>query len=322
MVRRSILLALSVAAALLGAYLFYRVLQRYEFRDVLDSLQSASLTHIALALAMTACSFACISAMEVLAVRYAEGGTTTAEPKISLARIWRTAVAALGVGHSLGLSALSSGAIRYRMYSRRGLGLTAIGEIVVFSGISVALGLGAVGGLALMWQGETLARILDFSTTWIYAIGAVGLALCSAYIGICAFAPPPLRIFRYRLRLPSWRVAVGQLLFSGLNYACIAAVLYGALASFAEAPYPQVAALLVGSEASAILAHVPGSWGLLEYVFATAFSGPGVVTGLLLFRAIYYLLPLFVGFAVWLADEVAARREPRRNSHDLKTQNA
>jgi uncharacterized membrane protein YbhN (UPF0104 family) len=322
MVRRSILLALSAAAALLGAYLFYRVLQRYEFRDVLDSLQSASLPHIALMLAMTACSFACISAMEVLAVRYAEGGTKKAEPKISLARIWRTAVAALGVGHSLGLSALSSGAIRYRMYSRRRLGLTAIGEIVVFSGISVALGLGAVGGLALMWHGETLARILGFSTNGIYAIGAVGLTLCSAYIGTCAFAPPPLRIFRYRLRLPNWRVAVAQLLISGLNYACIAAVLYGALASFAEAPYPQVAALLVGSEASAILAHVPGSWGLLEYVFATAFSGPGVVTGLLLFRAIYYLLPLFVGFAVWLADEVAARREPRGNSHDLKTQNA
>jgi uncharacterized membrane protein YbhN (UPF0104 family) len=60
------------------------------------------------------------------------------------------------------------------------------------------------------------------------------------------------------------------------------------------------AALFVDSEASAILAHVPGSLGLLEYVFATAFSGPGVVTELLLFRAIYYLLPLFVGVAIWL----------------------
>jgi len=322
MIRRTLLLALSVAAALLGAYLFYGVLQRYEFRDVTRSLASASFVNIALALAMTVCSFACISAMEALAVRYAEGGARTTAPAISWARIWRTAVAALGVGHSLGLSALSSGAIRYRMYSRRGLGLTAIGEIVVFSGLSVALGLGFVGGLALFWHGATLARILELSTAGIYAVGGAGLALCAAFIGACAIAPPPLRIVRYRLRLPGWRMALGQLLFSSLNYACVAAVLYSALASFARVPYPDVAALLVGSEASAIIAHVPGSWGLLEYVFANAFPGHGVVTGLLLFRAIYYLLPLFVGFAVWLADEVAARRELRRNRHELKAQNA
>jgi uncharacterized membrane protein YbhN (UPF0104 family) len=153
MTRRRILLALSLAAALFGAYLFYGVLQRYEFRDVVHSLQSTSLRGVMFALALTAGSFLCISAMEVLAVRYAERG----QQVISWARIWRTTVAALGVGHSLGLSALSSGAIRYRMYGRRGLGLTAIGEIVVFSGISVGLGLGSVGGLALVWHGETRA---------------------------------------------------------------------------------------------------------------------------------------------------------------------
>ena len=67
---------------------------------------------------------------------------------------------------------------------------------------------------------------------------------------------------------------------------------------------------------------MPGGWGVLEYVFANAFYGHGVVTGLLLFRTIYYLLPLFVGFAFWLADELAARREPRRNGHEMKAQNA
>jgi uncharacterized membrane protein YbhN (UPF0104 family) len=318
MTRRHILLALSIAAACLGAYLFYGVLQRYEFRDVIQSLQSTSRLDIMLALLLCAGSFGCISVMELLAVRYAERG----EKSISWARIWRTAVAALGVGHSLGLSALSSGAIRYRMYGRRGLGLAATGEIVVFSGISVALGLGFIGGLALFWHGGTLARVLELSTTTIHAIGGAGLALCAVYVGACALAPPPLRIVRYRLRLPSWRVALAQLSFSSLNYACVAGVLYCALASFARVPYADVAALFVGSEFSAIIAHVPGSWGVLEYVFANTFPGHGVVTGLLVFRAIYYLLPLFLGIAVWLADEIGGRRASRAKSPELKAQNA
>jgi len=318
MTRRHLLLAVSLLAALAGGYLFYRVLRRYEFADVMHSLQSVSIGHLGLALALTAASFICIAAMETLAVRYAQRGQNT----ISWGRISRAAVAAIGVGHSLGVAALSSGAIRYRMYRRSGLGLRAIGEIVVFSGISVALGLGCVGGLSLLWHGERLARLLEFSTMGIHAIGAGGLALCAAYICVCAATPEAVRIARYRLRLPNWRVAILQLLFSSLNYICIAAVLYAALAGFASAPYLDVAALFVGSEASALVAHVPGGWGLLEYVFTKSFEGPGVVTGLLLFRAIYYLLPLFIGLAVWLIDEIAGRRATRDEVRHLKAQNA
>ncbi|HEU0070860.1 MAG TPA: YbhN family protein [Alphaproteobacteria bacterium] len=327
MTRRYFLLALSLAAALFGAYLFYGVLQRYEFDELAQSLQAMSPRYLLLALTLSAGSFICIAAMEALAVRYAERGLTAREPEqdrspISWARIWRTAVAAIGVGHSLGVAALSSGAIRYRMYGRRGLGLTAISEIVVFSGISVALGLGFVGGLSLLWHGERLGRALDISSLGIHVIGASGLALCALYVALCAAAPPPLRIARYRLRLPSWRVALLQIFFSSLNYGCVSAVLYATLASFARTPWFDVAALFVGSEFSALVGHVPGGWGVLEYVFTSTYSGAGVVTGLLLFRAIYYLLPMFVGFGVWLIDEIAGRRAHRQEPHQLKAQNA
>jgi hypothetical protein len=42
MTRRHILFALSLFAALFGTYLFYGVLQRYGFHDVIHSLQSTS----------------------------------------------------------------------------------------------------------------------------------------------------------------------------------------------------------------------------------------------------------------------------------------
>ncbi len=318
MTRRHFLLVLSLLAALTGGYLFYRVLRGYEFAELSDSLQRMSIGYVLLALALTVASFSCIAAMETLAVRYAERGEKT----ISWGRVARTAVAAIGVGHSLGLAALSSGAIRYRMYGRRGLGLTAIGEIVAFSGISVTLGLSFVGGLSLLWHGETLAGLLELSNRAIYAVGAAGLVLCAAYIIASALTPASVRIARHNLRLPSSHIVALQMLFSSLNYICVAGVLYAALAGFAAAPYPDVAALLVGSEASALIAHVPGGWGVLEYVFTANFDGSGVLTGLLLFRAIYYLLPLFICLGVWLIDEIAGRRASREDAPHLKAQNA
>ncbi|HEY4133876.1 MAG TPA: YbhN family protein [Alphaproteobacteria bacterium] len=318
MSRRHLLLALGIVTALLGAYLFYSVLRRYDFQEVAQSLRSVPLGHVALAVALMAGSFACIAAMEALAVRYAENGRRA----VSASRILRTTVAALGIGHSIGLSALSSGAIRYRMYSRAGLGLASIGEIILFSGTSVGLGLGFVGGLALLWQGDALGQFLDLSARDIRLLGGAGTGLTALYLPLCALVRRPLRLGSYRLRLPSWPAAAAQLLFSSLNYVCVAGVLYAALRGFSDAPAAKVAALYVGSELSAIIAHVPGSWGVLEYIFTRALPGHGVVGALLVFRAVYYLLPLFVGLAVWLFDEIAGRRLARGERRDMKVLNA
>jgi hypothetical protein len=318
MSRRHLLLILGIATALLGAYLFYSVLRRYDFHDVARSLRSVSPRHVALALALTIVSFACIAVMEAMAVRYAEGGKRA----VSNGRILRTTIAALGIGHSIGMSALSSGAIRYRMYSRVGLDLAAIGQIILFSGASVGLGLGFVGGLALLWQGSALGQFLDLSTGTIHLVGAAGIGLAALYLLLCALFHRPLGLGTYRLRLPSLPVAACQLLFSSLNYICVAGVLYAALRGFSDAPVAKVAALYVGSELSALIAHVPGSWGVLEYIFTRALPGHGVVGALLVFRAVYYLLPLFVGLVAWLFDEIAGRRLARGERRDMKVLNA
>jgi hypothetical protein len=153
-------------------------------------------------------------------------------------------------------------------------------------------------------------------------VGIAGIGLVGLYLLLCALIRRPLGLGAYRRRLPAWPIAVGQLLFSSLNYICVAGVLYAALYGFSDAPAAKVAALYVGSELSAIIAHVPGSWGVLEYIFTQALPGHGVIGALLVFRAIYYLLPLFVGLVVWLFDEIAGRRLARGERRDVKVLNA
>ena len=63
---------------------------------------------------------------------------------------------------------------------------------------------------------------------------------------------------------------------------------------------------------SAVVGHVPGGWGLLEFIVTNALSGDGqVLSGIVLFRAVYYLFPLFVGLLIFLIDEVRGRRRTR-----------
>lgn len=304
--RQVILTIVGITASCVGLFLLYRVFQKNDLREVLAVVASVPPLVVIIAVIFTACSFLCIIVLESLAVRYA------GQP-VSAGRVVATSIAAIGVGHAIGLAALSSGAVRYRMYSHAGMNLFAVGKVVVFSGISVASGYALVGGAALLWRGEFLAPLLGFPASVIRGFAAAILVALLIYILLCAFLRRTATIRRHRFRLPSLKLALGQVVASSVNLLCVAAVLYMALQSFASVDYPVVAMLYVGSDMSAVIGHVPGGWGLLEFIITSALSEEGhqVLSGVILFRAIYYLLPLLVGLLVFLADELRRRHVKR-----------
>lgn len=309
MSRRVILTAVGIVATCVGAFLLYRVFQKNDLGEVMSVVASVPPHLVAIAVLLTACSFTCIAVLEMLAVRYA------GQP-IPAGRVAATALAAIGVGHAVGLAALSSGAIRYRMYSHAGIKLITVGKIVAFSGLSVASGYALVGGAALLWRGEFLAPLLGIAPETVHVAATIILAALACYLLLCAFVRRTVSIRKHRFRLPSFRLALGQVAFSSANLLFIAAVLYVSLSSFTRADYPVVAMLYVGSDMSAVIGHVPGGWGLLEFIVTSALSGDGqVLSGIVLFRAIYYLLPLFAGLLVFLADEFRSRRRTSRAAH-------
>jgi uncharacterized membrane protein YbhN (UPF0104 family) len=310
MTKRRILSVLGVVATALGLYLLYRVMRRYDFAEVADAVTSAPLWAILSAVAFTAGSFASMALMEWLAVRYTR-------QKVSVRRIVRTAVAALGIGHSIGFVALSSGGVRYRMYRRVDVEPLAIGEIVLFSGLTVGLGLATVGGVALLWRGgDLLAEPLGIPPGVLDALGWAALSAVAGYLLVCLFAPPVWRFGKFHFRLPTPATAVAQTISGAANLACVSAALYCCLRGFATLDYPTAAALYVGSDVSALVGHVPGGWGVFEYIVTESLADPRVIAGVVLFRAIYFLLPLAIGLITLLSDEVGRRRARTRGDDD------
>jgi uncharacterized membrane protein YbhN (UPF0104 family) len=311
MTKRRILSVVGVLATALGLYLLYRVLRRYDFAEIADAVTSAPLWAILSAVAFTAGSFVAMACMEWLAVRYTGS-------KVSVRRIVRTAVAALGIGHSVGFVALSSGGVRYRMYRRVNVEPLAIAEIVLFSGLTVGLGLSSVGGVALLARGgDILAEPLGIAPGVVDALGWTALGAVAAYLLVCLLAPPVWRFGRFHFRLPTPGTAVAQTIAGTVNLACVSAALYCCLRGFVAIEYPTAAVLYVGSDVSALVGHVPGGWGVFEYIVTEAIDDANVIAGVVLFRAIYFLLPLAVGLILLLTDEIG-RRRARARGEDRK----
>lgn len=290
---------LGALAALFGLFLLIRVFQRYEVAEIRAALGAIPATNLALAAGLSLAAFLGFAVAEYLGLCYA------ARRCLSFPQIILVTVGALGIGHSLGLAALSSGAVRYRMYSRRGVQLAATAQVILFSGITVALGIMVVSTVLLALNGTEVARLLRLPTPPLILAAAVFILIVVAYPVACALIRRPIRFRGASFRLPSLKLALAQIATGSVNTCLIGGALYACLAPLTPAGFLSVLSLYVGADAAAIIGHVPGGWGVLEYVMVHFLGEPRVIAGVVAFRAIYYLVPLIIGLAVFLKDESA-----------------
>jgi uncharacterized membrane protein YbhN (UPF0104 family) len=206
------------------------------------------------------------------------------------------------------------------MYGRAGLGILFVGKVLLFSGISTACGFAGVGGIALLWQAESLAPLLGIAPGVVRGVGAVMLGVLAAYLITCVILPPQAIAVgkKFTIRIPNGGVAALQILGANTNVLCIVGTLYVCLRGFTDVTYSMIAALYVSSDVMALIGHVPGGWGVLEYVTTTSLGGKDVLAGVVLFRAVYYLIPLVLGLFIFLIDEIISYRKhdeeiPSRN---------
>ena len=290
--------ALGLAVVALAAFLLYRTLSRYSLDEILSSMAAIPASRIALATLFAAASYLCLTMMDWLALRYAK--KSLSYPYVALASF-----CSLSLGHNIGFAALSSGAIRYRFYSRRGVGIGDIAKVIVFCGATVGLGLMTLGGCAVLLAPDLASEIIGLPAITAIMIGIICLVLVAVYLGLAAFLRRTLHIRGHALQMPPLRLAAAQIGVGTLNFACVSACLYQVLAALGDVSYLAVAAAYVLAIASALISHVPGGLGVIEAVVLVLLPEGQFIGGLLAFRFIYFLVPLCLGGSLFAITELS-----------------
>jgi len=294
----------AVAVIALAAGLLYHTLSGYSLDEILQSVKAIPLPHLALAGLFAAGSYFCLSWFDWLAVRYA--GKPLPYRQTALASF-----CSLSLGHNIGFAALSSGAVRYRFYSRWGLSTGQVAKVIIFCGITVGLGLLTLGGVALLLRPDLAAKMIGVAPSLATLIGAGCLALSALYLVAAAFVRRKLTIKRWSLWMPELKLAVAQIGIGVANFACVAACLHQTLSAAGDLPYFAVAAAYVIANGGALLTHVPGGLGVIESVVMFLLPGAAVVGALVMFRVIYYLAPLCIGGPLFGLTELYYRGKKR-----------
>jgi glycosyltransferase 2 family protein len=292
---------IAIAAVLLASVLLYRTLSRFSWDDIAASMMAIPGRRIALASVCAAGSYLCLTGFDWLALRYV--GQRLPYKYVAL-----TSFVSLSVGHNIGFAALSSGAIRYRFYSRWGVGIGDIAKIIVFCGVTVGLGLAVLGGCAFLLRPNLAAQITGVSEGTAMAIGISCVAVAIGYMALAATVRRPLRIRTWAVELPPLRLALGQIVVGPINFALVAGCLYHALAGIGEVSYPAVAAIYVIAIVTSLLAHAPGGLGVIETVVLYLLPHGQFIGALIAFRVIYFFAPLCIGAPMFGIAELAFRR--------------
>jgi uncharacterized membrane protein YbhN (UPF0104 family) len=224
---------------------------------------------------------------------------------IPLRRVALVSFLGYSLGNNLG-TLLAATPIRFRFYTRWGLTPSQIVVLISILGLTFWSGLWFLGGTVLVWVPIELPSEvhLPFGTQ---TLGAILLSLAIGYLIVCFTWRKPWPIGELHLRPPEPGLMSVQASVAAVDLLISATALYLVLPADAMVPFATVlAAYLVGIAVS-LITQVPGGLGVLELVLLTLLKdsvGESVLASVLIFRVLYYILPLMFGMVTLAAHEI------------------
>lgn len=287
----------------LGIYFIQHMLKKHTYREIADSIQAIPRLRVWQAVGLTAGSYLLLGCYDLLGFLYIG-------QKLSRLKIIFASFTAFSFSNNIGLANLAGSSIRLRVYSTYGINPKDILKIIAFCSVTFWIGFFSLAGVMLNFFPLPFPSSFGISTAFVRAFGALLLALAVFYLSSCLFRRRPFEFLGHQFQLPSFRLAMAQVLVAAGDWALAGLVLYLLLPISGIISYPQFLSVFISAQVIALIAHVPGGIGVLEalviyFVSRDHESNPAILGGLLAYRLIYYLFPLLIAAMSLLAYELS-----------------
>ena len=205
-------------------------------------------------------------------------------------------------------------ALRYRLYTRLGLTVGDVTRIMSLSIITNWIGHVLLAGLLLIRPPLPLPREWALPAWSLRGLGIALTAIAIAYVVLCAISRRREWNLRgRRIALPSARMALLQLSMSCANWLLMCALVYVLLQQ--RIGFDAVAFALLVAAIAGVVMHIPAGLGVTEGVFIAMLGNMDakehLLAALLLYRFIYYLMPLALATLLYIALETHARKNDK-----------
>ena len=214
------------------------------------------------------------------------------------------------IGHNIGATAFTGGAVRYRIYSFWGLRALDIVKLCFVTGLTFWLGNVTMLGLGMVYA-PGAASAVDQLPIWVNR--AIGFAALGALLGYLVYVGRRPRAFgsaRWQVTLPNARLTLVQILIGIADLSFCAVAISLLIPSEPAIDFVALAVIFVFATLFGFASHAPGSLGVFDAAMLVGlgqFDREELVAGLLLFRLLYFILPFALALSalgareLWLA---------------------
>lgn len=284
----------------LGLYALYHLLKPVNPTDVAAQIRATPMAALATALGATAVGYVALIFYDWFGLRFI--GKTLDRGVVALGGFLGYAF-----GNTIGVSVISGGAVRYRIYSAVGLNAFEVAAISGYIAVALGTGLTLVGIAALAIHPGAVGAWLPYATSTVQLVAAAITALSVALIVWLSASQRSLSIRGHELHLPPPADLAGQLAVTLIDIAAASFALWVLLPA-GKPDYATFVAIYAAATMIGVLSHVPGGIGVFETVvistLPTSVPAGDAAAALLLFRLVYYLVPFALAFLLVALNEI------------------
>jgi uncharacterized membrane protein YbhN (UPF0104 family) len=223
------------------------------------------------------------------------------------------------VGHNVGASVFTGGAVRYRIYSGWGLDAIEVAKICFIAGLTFWLGNITVLGFGFAYHPDAASDI-DQLPLWINrALGIAALVVLVSYIAWVWKTPRIIGRQNWQVQLPNGPLTLLQILIGIVDLGCCALAMYVLVPNEPHIVFIDVAVIFITATLLGFASHSPGGLGVFDAAMLIAlwqYDAEDLLAGLLIFRLLYYILPFTLALATLGIRELALHMAGRRNVGD------
>jgi uncharacterized membrane protein YbhN (UPF0104 family) len=301
----------SLVVLCLAGLTLYRMLHNIQPDRVLSAIAAMPATNIALSAAFVAAAYFTITFYDFFSLR------TIGARHVPYRIAALSAFTSYSIGHNLGATVFTGGAIRFRIYSAWGLTLIDVAKIAFVTGLTFWLGNAFVLGLGMAIAPDA-ASAIDQLPPWINrAIGLAGLAVICGYLFWLAGGTRVVGVKGVSVTLPNAPLTFVQILIGAADLGLSAIGMSMLLPANPPAELLPFVVIFVLATLLGFLSHTPGALGVFDaaiLIALTQYPKEELLATLLVWRAIYYVVPFSLALVVMAIREICIASRPRLNA--------
>jgi uncharacterized membrane protein YbhN (UPF0104 family) len=303
-------LALSVAIIAAAAVVLYRTLHNLNFAELMIALKTFDKRDIAIAAAFVALGYVTLTFYDLFALR------TIGRNQVPYRIAALAGFTSYSIGHNVGASVFTGGAVRYRIYSHHGLSAVDVAKLCFIAGLTFWLGNATVLGFGILYAPRAASSINQLPPAVNQIIAVAILVVLTSYLIWVWRAPRKIGNKSWEVTLPRGPLTLLQIVIGIIDLACCAFAMYMLVPSDPHIGFIELSVIFVSATLLGFASHSPGGLGVFDAAMLVAlwqYDKEDLFAGLLLFRLLYYITPFALALLLLGARELwlSAAKRPK-----------